>query len=171
MATMAQTLPAIAGRAFQSAQGSAMTARLKRLYVAMLLPAVFVGAGLLAAQALDHPVWVKLTGLEHLARWFFIFCIVFAVAAPVLQRALFAHHMRGRQYTPASVFFIFQKRLIISALIAPYMALAAALAQLPRFYQAGVILASLYAVYYYYPSNRRIGADVRIFRVKSGSDD
>ncbi len=148
-----------------------MTAKLKWLYFSLLLPAVLAGAGSYAARAMGGPVWAKWTEPQHLARGCFISCIIFAVAAPVMQRTFFAHRMRGRKYTPAPDFYRFQKRLIITALLSPYMALAAGLTDLPRLYHAGVILASLYAVYYYYPSNRRISVDARIFRVRRAADD
>jgi hypothetical protein len=49
----------------------------------------------------------------------------------------------------------------------PYVALIAQILQLPRFHLAGTIVMALYAVYYYYPSMRRIEFDRRVFRVKA----
>jgi len=44
--------------------------------------------------------------------------------------------------------------------------LVAYLLEFPRFYLAGTVLMALYAVYYYYPSKKRIQFERKIFRVK-----
>jgi hypothetical protein len=47
------------------------------------------------------------------------------------------------------------------------VSLIAQILQLPRFHLAGTIIMALYALYYYYPSKRRIDFERRIFRVKA----
>jgi hypothetical protein len=49
----------------------------------------------------------------------------------------------------------------------PYVALIAQILQLPRFHLGGTIIMALYAVYYYYPSKRRIEFERRVFRVQA----
>jgi hypothetical protein len=46
------------------------------------------------------------------------------------------------------------------------VSLIAQILQLPRFHLAATIIMALYAVYYYYPSKRKLKFERRIFRVK-----
>jgi len=96
----------------------------------------------------------------------FILSVVFAVALPILFRSLFANKMRGRKYTSAGEWLKFERILLYVAMMTPYLALAAHIMRLPRFHYAGTAIMALYAVYYYYPSQRRIAFDKRIFRVR-----
>jgi hypothetical protein len=53
------------------------------------------------------------------------------------------------------------------ALVTPYLAAIAYFLQLPRFYLAATLLMALYAIYYYYPSLKRITFDEKIFRASN----
>ena len=55
---------------------------------------------------------------------------------------------------------------ILVVMATPYLALAAYVLAVPRFYLAGTVLAMLYAMYYHYPTTRRLIFDRRIFRVR-----
>jgi len=61
----------------------------------------------------------------------------------------------------------FERNLLYIAMLTPYIGLIAQILQLPRFHLAGTIVMTLYAVYYYYPSMRRLEFDRRVFRVKA----
>jgi len=60
----------------------------------------------------------------------------------------------------------FERNLLYIAMTTPYVGLIAQILQLPRFHLAGTIIMGLYAVYYYYPSKKRLDFERRIFRVK-----
>lgn len=129
----------------------------------LLVLVAFVAAMLVRALHLIDPG--RWTDAPEAALWFFILSIALAAAAPVFLRALFAHRIRQAKSVSKAVFFRFQNRLIRTALMTPYLALAVCLMEMPRFYQAGIVLATLYALYYSYPSKRRIDFDRRVFRV------
>jgi hypothetical protein len=138
---------------------------LKRSYYRQLLPALGAivlvaagqAAGLLDAVAFD----VRVLGVV-----IFVSAIAFAAALPVFIRATFAHRVRLENRIEETAFMDFQKRLMRTALLSPYMVPLGLLLGLPGFYQIGIYLAAFYAVYYHYPSERRIGFDRRIFRVQ-----
>ena len=143
-----------------------MTRDLKRTYFSLLLPAV---VGFVCIFVLRH---------FHLVRWdipqipgvippiIFIVSASFAVALPILYRSLFANKMRQQTSTSEADWLKFERTLICIALLTPYVCLIAQILELPRFHLAGTIIMALYAVYYYYPSKRRIEFDRRVFRVK-----
>lgn len=142
-----------------------MQIRLRKFYFRILLPPVAGLAVLLALRAghLIHPV--DFDRGRQLAPGLFLLAVVLAVAAPVYLRASFAHRMRKARQTPSADFYRFQQRLIGISLTSAYLLPVAGLVQLPPFYQSGVVLAALYAIYYQYPSLRRMAFDRRLFRV------
>jgi hypothetical protein len=144
-----------------------MTHDLKRIYFTLLLPAV---AGFMVIFALQH---------FHLVEWnfaniprviqplIFIISVCFAVAFPILYRTVFANNRRHQKNTTEEDWLKFERNLLYIAMTTPYVALVGQISQLPRFHMAGTILMALYAVYYYYPSKKRIDYERRIFRVKA----
>lgn len=143
-----------------------MDADLRRTYFLLLLPALF---GLLLAFLLQYLDVLEAGGFQapvFVAPLLFVLCGVFALALPIFYRALFANRMRSRQSTPEAEWFRFERNLIFITLVTPYITLVAQALQLPRFHLAGTILMTLYALYYYYPSRRRLDFERRIFRVQ-----
>lgn len=112
-----------------------------------------------------QPRWLSAQLLAVIAPAIFILAAAFAIAGPILIRAHFAHRQRDLYNVSTTALHTFEKRLIVIPLVAPYLALAAYYLQLPRFHLAGALLMGLYAVYYYYPSARRIALDKNIYRV------
>ncbi|MEE4606124.1 MAG: hypothetical protein V2J65_32940, partial [Desulfobacteraceae bacterium] len=96
----------------------------------------------------------------------FILCIALAIAFPIFYRALFAHKNRDVMSVSDQKFLKFERTLVNVVMITPYLALLSYLFELPRFYTGSAILIGLYAVYYFYPSKKRIAFERRIFRVK-----
>lgn len=144
-----------------------MEAQLKKNYMAILAPAVagFIVMALIRSFAAMDPgafkPWQPIAG-----PLLFIMSIVFAVALPLLMRTLFVHKHHQEKGIPEIVLLKFERNTMFLALMAPYFALAAFVLEIPRFHLAGAILASFYAVYYFYPSRKHIQYERRIFRAK-----
>jgi len=96
----------------------------------------------------------------------FILSVTFAVALPIFFRTFFAHKHRQRTSLTEGELIRFESRFLHIAMVTPYLAVLAYLLDIPRFHSAGTFLMTLYAVYYYYPSVKRIQFEKRIFRVK-----
>lgn len=143
-----------------------METRLIRHYFFFVLPAVIMAVGFFLAEKLGR----TLPGLPALSPgWhpvLFIAAAVTAIAAPIFIRTLFAHSIRSDNKVSEKKFWAFQMRLIRTSMITPYLAVAAIVFRLPKFYAAAIVLMALYAVYYFFPSARRIHFDLRIFRIK-----
>jgi len=73
--------------------------------------------------------------------------------------------MRKQKQVPAKEFLSFQRKILWISQITPYFAFAAVLCDFPRFFAVAIVLMALYAVYYYFPSQKRIDFDRKIFRV------
>ena len=52
-----------------------------------------------------------------------------------------------------------------------YFAFTAILCDFPKFFAGAIVLLALYAMYYYFPSEKRIQFDCRIFRVSSSQTE
>jgi hypothetical protein len=140
---------------------------LKRTYFTLLLPAV---AGFILIFALRHFHLASFTIPQIqtvLNPIIFVASVCFAVAFPILYRTVFANKRRHQTHTAEEDWLKFERNLLYIAMATPYIALIAQILQLPRFPLAGTIIMALYAVYYYYPSKRRIAFERRIFRVKA----
>ena len=139
---------------------------LKRTYFTFLLPAI---AGFILFFVLQHFRLVSYT-IPQIPRILypiiFVVSVCFAVALPIFYRTVFANKRRHQIHTTEEDWLKFELNLLYIAMMTPYVALIAQILQLPRFHLGGTIIMALYAVYYYYPSKRRIEFERRIFRVK-----
>ena len=142
-----------------------MDSRLKRLYFIILLPSIL---GIISGY------WIKAYNLlrigwadypNALAPSIFILTVTFALALPIFYRTFFAYRRRHAKSISEHELIKFERNLIYMTLVTPYLALTALVLELSRFYTAGAILMGIYAVYYFYPSKRRIALDRRIYRV------
>jgi hypothetical protein len=139
---------------------------LKRIYFILLLPAV---AGFILVFILRHFHLVNFNIPQIppiLHSIIFVVSACFAVALPIFYRAVFANKRRHQTHTAEEDWLKFESNLLYIAMATPHIALIAQIIQLPRFHMAGTIIMALYAVYYYYPSKKRIDYERRIFRVK-----
>ena len=140
---------------------------LKRLYWLMTGPALIIFAGLFMirhwAGHPDESAIRHLPGIWH--GLLFTGAAVTAIAGPLMMRVTFAHKVRQHTCVQIQAFLTFQRRLIVLSGITPYLALFAVWGGLSQFHAGGIILMALYGVYYYFPSEKRIDHDIKLFRV------
>lgn len=144
-----------------------MTHGLKRIYFTLLLPAV-AGFILIFVLRHFHRIRFNISQIPSvLSLIIFVASVCFAVALPIFYRTVFANKRRNQTSTAQEDWLKFEQNLLYITLATPYVALLAQILQLPRFHMGGTIIMALYAVYYYYPSKRRIEYERRVFRVKA----
>jgi hypothetical protein len=139
---------------------------LKQQYWMMIIPAgcLFLIFGLARQLNLIHPGQFAIPGVLHAL--IFILSAITALAGPLFLRTLFAHSMRNETKATAKKFLAFQKNNLWISQMTPYLAFISVLCDFPRFYGGAIVLMTLYAVYYFFPSEKRISFDQKIFRVK-----
>jgi predicted RND superfamily exporter protein len=143
-----------------------MDGELRKTYFMLLVPAVI---GFIALFCIRSFHFLDLGTFQFrgiIAAVLFILSVIFAIGLPIFLRSLFAHRVRDQKSVSEVDLLQFERTFLYIALITPYVTLAAFLFEIPRFYCAGTVIMALYAVYYYYPSERRIQFERRIFRVK-----
>ena len=143
-----------------------MTDELKKTYFTFLLPSI-LGFTMACWAKAYHLIEIGSVNFIQIAGpLIFILCIALAIAFPIFYRTLFAHQNRDLISVSDKKLLKFERTLINVVMITPYLALLTYFFELPRFYTASAMLIGLYAVYYFYPSKRRIAFERRIFRVK-----
>ncbi len=143
-----------------------MIEKLRKTYFCLLLPAIVGFICIYLSKKfnflnLDQPQFISI-----LAPIVFVLSVIFSIAAPIFFRSLFAHKMSNKKTTSESIFIKFERNLIRIALVTPYLGLFAYFFEFKQFYFTVIFLVTLYAVYYFYPSQKRIAFEKRIFRAK-----
>ncbi|MBW1953432.1 MAG: hypothetical protein JRI76_13210 [Deltaproteobacteria bacterium] len=143
-----------------------METELKRVYFFLLIPALLgLLAAYLARSYLEIEAWA-LTSTRPVAVLLFVLAFAFGVALPILFRTLFVHRKRREKQITRSDLLKFERGTLYIALVAPYITLMAYFIGIPRFHFTGIVLACFYAIYYFYPSKKRIQYEKRVFRVR-----
>jgi len=143
-----------------------METQLKKLYFSLLVPAVL---GFIAAYLVKTFLEVDVAAVKSsqlTAPLLFILAFTFGVALPILWRTLFVRKNHDQKETKEADLLKFEQRTLYIALIAPYISLIAFFFEISRFHFFGTVLASFYAVYYFYPSEKRIRFEKKVFRAK-----
>lgn len=143
-----------------------MEAKLKKLYFALLIPAIsgFAVTGL--ARLILKPRIYVADNFPQLAPLLFVLAVASGVAFPILWRTLFVNKNRNRKYITEAELLKFEQGTLYIVLLTPYFCLAGFFLGIAQFHFYGTVLASLYAIYYFYPSQKRITYEKRLFRAK-----
>lgn len=143
-----------------------MHRKLQKTYSLLLFPAaaLFIGLGILRGLDLSDNSYLGVPAFFHPV--IFVLSVVTALAGPIFMRTWFAHTVRLQNRVEDKIFMRFQHRLLWMCLITPYLAFTAVLCNFPKFHASVIVLMALYAVYYYFPSQKRIDFDRKIFRVQ-----
>lgn len=144
-----------------------MEAHLKKTWVAMVAPA---GGLLLMLYLLQRYRDIDGHSLLLARPWIgpllMMGAVFFAFVFPVGLRMVMVYRSRDAQGLDEEEFLNFEIRSLRLALLAPYFAVAAAFCGVSRVLLGISAISAFYAVYYFYPSSRRIEYERRIFRVK-----
>ena len=143
-----------------------MKAKLKKLYFGLLAPAVLGFPAVYLIKTFMPAGTGAIRSFRLTAPALFVLAFTFGVALPLLFRTLFVNKNRIEKRIPEDDLLRFERNTLYITLMTPYIALAAYFLEIPRFHFVGTVLAALYAVYYFFPSEKRIRYERRIFRVK-----
>lgn len=139
--------------------------RLRKSYLTLATPAA---AAILTIELLrDFGGFegVRPPGTASLEVPVFVLAASTGLALPILYRALFVSVHRQHMHVPIDLLYRFEHNTTILAMLTPYCAVIASLFSFDAFYAVGIFLFTLYAAYFFYPSQRRVEAEMRMFRV------
>jgi len=147
-----------------------MTARLQKKYFVLISPAVLLAIIVYLLQELNLWEGVSYTPSQYFPLIIFVLAISVGVAVPIFLRVYFFSQLKEKKYYSEKEFVSYQEKIISVISITPYFAFIAALINMEPFYFGGTVLAAIYAMYYHYPSDKKIAFDKKVFRVKENSN-
>ncbi len=134
-------------------------------YLAMLLPAVLLILILYLLKYLsvnfNYIYASKLTSILILT-----LSALFSLGLPIFYRSLFVNKVKNLKSVSSPDFIAYEKATIMIALVTPYLLVISLIFNLREIYISFITLFSLYSVYYYYPSDKKIKFETKLFRVK-----
>ena len=143
-----------------------MEIQLKKLWLTMLSPAVVLLLalyGLQKSRGTDaHPLLLQHPWIGPLLM---LGAVFFALVFPIGLRTLMVYRNRDARGLEEGEFLAFEKHTLHFALVAPYFAVAAGFFGVSKLLLGISALSALYAVYYFYPSPKRLDYERRVFRV------
>jgi len=95
------------------------------------------------------------------------FSAIVGIGLPIFYRTWFVNKIRQQKNLALNQFIDFEKKLLLLALLTPFFLI---LGLLLNFNQKALILLtifSLYALYYYYPSVKKMRFEMQLFRIKT----
>ena len=91
---------------------------------------------------------------------------LFAVVLPLWYRILFVNRMKGKANTGKPRFMQFERDFLALASVSVYILVAGFILALPRIPLSVMVLFVIYALYFYFPSEKRIRSEKKMFRVE-----
>ena len=148
-----------------------MRNKLKRKYYFLVFPALLIALILIIFKQYNifqiNPTQSITNTISPVV---FIFAAILALALPILYRSIFNNSIKNNKDLTVEKLLHFESRTLYMIASTAYLVLLAYFLQLPQFYFAGTVLFSLYGLYFYYPSEKRIENEKRIYRVKEKSN-
>lgn len=90
---------------------------------------------------------------------------LFAVVLPLWYRIHFVNKSKGKKHTKEHEFMQFEKHFLTIASVSVYILIVGYLLALPGTPLSIMVLFVLYALYFYFPSEKRIRSEMKIFKV------
>jgi len=145
---------------------SGIRKELRETYFRFLIPSIVLLVIFYIIKFLGLIGDIQIESLHLISILLFVLAAVFSIALPIFYRTLFVSKLKNVKTISISEFIGFEKRLIIISMITPYIIIIPLTFNFTDFYFGGIILFALYAVYYFYPSKKRIEFEKKLFRIK-----
>ncbi len=143
-----------------------MVKKLQEKYFVLVSPPVILAMLVYLFQQLKIWEGVQATPSRYFPIVIFVLAITVGVAIPIYLRVYSFSKLKEKKTYSEEEFFNYEERIIYVISITPYLAFVAALLNIPSFYFGGTVLAAIYAMYYHFPSEKKINFDKKVFHVK-----
>jgi Ca2+/Na+ antiporter len=115
----------------------------------------------------NHPA--PLTGLKGTLTTTLLLALqgIAAIILPLWYRILFINRMKNKKFTQKHDWIRFEKNFLSMASLSVYLPVLSYAVSISRIPFSMMILLALYALYFYFPSRKRIHSEKRIFKVRN----
>ncbi len=100
----------------------------------------------------------------------FVLAALTALGIPLVIRLLFVKKVKELKQVDSRAWLHYEKQSILYALLTSYLFFVASVLQFSNFFYASIFLLALYAGYYYFPSDKRVAFEKKIFRIKEPAE-
>lgn len=139
---------------------------LKNTYFKLLIPVIAVLGVIYLIKLFGLLEATQIEFIRFISILFFILAAVSSLALPIFYRTLFVSRLKNKKTISLNEFLEFEKKIIIISMLTPYIIIIPLIFNFPGFYFGGIILFALYAAYYFYPSEKRVEFEKKLFRIK-----
>jgi len=91
---------------------------------------------------------------------------VMGIAFPIFYRSYFVYKIRNKKQISTDTFIGFERTLLSIALLTPYFLVISVLMNMNQTANTLIALFSLYAAYYFFPTEKKVLFEMKIFRIK-----
>ena len=138
---------------------------LKKYYILLASPGGVLLFIYFVLYALNRNFFITKVG--RIGSTIFLFVgLIFAFLVPLWYKLFFIKKIKDGKVFSKESFLRFEKNYLSISFIAVYNMLFAYLFQVDRIPMYIIILSGIYVLYYYYPSERRIALEKRIFKIE-----
>lgn len=143
-----------------------MQQTLKKHYLSILLPGVIIFAIIYLIYNTGGILSENTSTPRAISAIHVILSAAFTFLVPMWLKITAVNNLNKTKKIEISEFIKFEKSYISTSLVSVYIFISGYLFKLSKIPMSVVIIFCLYAIYYYYPSMRRINLEKRIFRIK-----
>lgn len=143
----------------------------KIIYFRQLIPAVILVGILYPLKYYFKLFQTMYVAGNSISNIIIIVAVVIGLALPIFYRSYFVYKVRDQKQINTEAFIRFEKKLLILSLVTPYfLALSLAL-NLKETANLVITMLALYTAYYYYPSEKKMAFEMKIFRIKTSQKE
>lgn len=139
---------------------------LQRIYRKLLIPIILLVAISVSLKIFLPILVISEQVLKVISILLFVLSAVSALIAPLLYRLMLIRRFREQQNVSRKDFLSFQKNTLCITLSTFYFFILALIAGASELVYLGIFLLALYSAYFYFPSQKHINFEMRLFRVE-----
>lgn len=142
-----------------------MQKELQQIYLKMISPGVFLLFILFGLYFFEYDtVYFSIGRIGSFS--ILLASVLFSFIIPMWFRISFIQKMKHKKETPSELFLKFQKMYLQISSPSFYLMILGYIAGIEQKIMVIIILSALYALYFYYPSEKKIEREKKIFKVK-----
>ncbi len=138
-------------------------------YLFVLLPAIILIALLYLLKYIDPDWGVKSPKIVSVL--LIVVSALSSVGLPIFYRTWFISKVKDLKSVSVESFINFEKNTILIALISPYVLFLAIIFGAAQIFITIISFLSIYSAYYYFPSEKKIQFEKKLFRTKENLDN
>ena len=137
--------------------------QLQQTYFSLLIPAVLLIVVFFLLKRFDLNYSIDENTNHTISIIFFIIGAVFSLALPIFYKSLFINRVKDEKGIRIDEFLKFEKNIISISMISPFIVIFPVIFNFSNFYFSGIVLFAFYSAYYFFPSDKRIDFEKKLF--------